>query len=151
MEATPRTGQPTPDDARVVLEIYDLRREEVMRKSRDAMVRWLPLTFDDVLAVTQFDAPNNAAFRQVSSYFEMAFGMARRGAVHAELLAENCGEGLLLFAKIHPYLEQFRGELSPTAFQNAEWIVQNTEFGRARFGMFQERLAGAIERAKSEQ
>jgi hypothetical protein len=133
--------KPSHADAHLVLELYELRREAVMRESRSTIAAWLPRSFADVVAITKLDDPRNAAWRQVSSYFEMAFGFARHGAVHKELLAEACGEGLLLFAKVHPYLARIRDEISPTAFTNAEWVVENTEFGERRFGLFQERLA----------
>ncbi len=138
------TNTPTPEDAQVVLKLYDLRRETVMRQSRDTMINWMPTSYDDVIAISDFGSENNAAFRQVSSYFEMAYGFARKGAVHAELLAEGCAEGLLLFAKIHPHLARFREEVAPTAFANVQWIVENTEFGKVRFEMFQKRIAGML-------
>jgi hypothetical protein len=124
-----------------VLELYDLRREEVMRTSRAAIAAWLPRSYEDVRAIVRPDHPHNAAWRQVSSYFEMAFGFARHGAVHAELLAENTGEGLFLFAKIEPWLEDFRREYSPLAFRNAEWVARNTEAGAQRLALFQKRVA----------
>jgi hypothetical protein len=71
----------------------------------------------------------------------MVYGLARRGAVHPELLVDWCGEGLLLYAKIHPFLAEFRERVSPTAFSNAEWVVENTENGAARFALFQMRFA----------
>jgi hypothetical protein len=33
---------------------------------------------------------------------------------------------LLLFARVEPYLVQIRQASSPRAFQNAEWIVANS-------------------------
>ena len=83
-----RPTTPSTEDAQLVLRLYDLRREEVMRASRSTMLRWMPASAEDCIAITRFDHPDNAAFRQVSSYFEMAYGFARHGAVHAELLAE---------------------------------------------------------------
>jgi len=133
--------RPTTADAEVVIKLYDLRREAVMRASRDAMIRWAPKSYADFAAIADFAHEHNPAFRQVSSYFEMSFGLARRGAVNAELLAEWCGEGLLLFAKIHPYLAEFREKVSPTAFSNAEWVALHTDYGRARFALFQKRFA----------
>lgn len=138
----------TAADAEIVLKVYDLRREAVMRASRDTIVRWVPRTFEDLMAVAQIGSESNAAFRQVSSYFELVYGLARHGAVNAELLAEWCGEGLLLFAKVHPYLDRFRAETAPTAFANAEWIVDNTEYGAARFALFQRRLAAMASETK---
>ncbi len=136
---------PTTADAEVVIKLYDLRRETVMRASRDALIRWTPKSYADLAAIADFGHEHNAAFRQVSSYFEMAYGLARRGAVDAELLSEWCGEGMLLFAKVHPFLAEFRAQVSPTAFQNAEWVAQNTEHGASRFALFQKRFAAPKE------
>ncbi|MFT4538209.1 MAG: hypothetical protein ACI835_000642 [Planctomycetota bacterium] len=130
----------THDDAQVVLRLYELRRETVMRASRETIMNWKPTCYEDLAELAQFGSAENAAFRQVSSYFEMAYGFARRGAVHAELLVEACGEGLLLYAKVQPYVERFREERSPHAFRNAEWVAQNTETGAARAEYFKDML-----------
>jgi hypothetical protein len=140
-QKSPRANGPTTADAEVVMKLYDLRRETVMRESRNALIRWAPKSYADFAAIADFANENNAAFRQVSSYFEMVYGLARRGAVHPELLVDWCGEGLLLYAKIHPFLAEFRERVSPTAFSNAEWVVENTENGAARFALFQMRFA----------
>lgn len=132
--------KPSHADAHLVLELYDLRREAVMRESRKTIAAWLPRSFDDVKAITEFSHPANAAWRQVSSYFEMAFGFARHGIVPADFLAEYTGEGFLLFAKIEPYLKRIRKEISPTAFTNAEWIAKKSPFARERMKLFKKRL-----------
>lgn len=128
-------------DAELVLRLYDLRREPVMRESRKAIVKFLPRSYDDVAALIKPDHPDNAAWRQVSSYFEMAYGFARHGIVPADFLAENAGEGLLLFAKIAPYLEQLRAETAPTALRNAEWLVEHSEYASTRVELFKARIA----------
>ena len=104
---------------------------------------------EEVLAITKPDHPMNAAFRQVSSYWEMTYGMAKHGIIHADFLIESAGEGLFLYAKIHPHLERFRKEnSSPTAFQNAEWISTQSAEGRRRFEMISGRVRKMAE-AKS--
>jgi hypothetical protein len=128
-------------DAELVLKLYDLRREAVMRQSRDALFKFVPSSYEEFVAITQPSHPENAAFRQVSSYFEMAYGFARHGIVHADLLAESTAEGLILFAKVKPYLERFRAEASPTAFRNAEWLVEHSAVARQRFELFEKRFA----------
>ncbi len=130
-------------DARIVLELYDLRREEVMRRSREALFKFLPSSYDEFFAITQPAHPDNAAFRQVSSYFEMAYGFARHGIVQPDVLAESTAEGLILFVKIEPFLARFRAEVSPTAFRNAEWIVAHSASARERYELFKRRFARA--------
>jgi hypothetical protein len=131
---------PDHHDAELVLKLYELRRETVMRESRAAMNKWLPKTFDDVIAITKPDHPSNAAFRQVTGYWEMAFGMARQGVIHPEFLAEYSGEGLWFYARIERFLEEFRKLSSPRAFRNAEWVVADTEMGREMMPMYRERI-----------
>lgn len=137
-------NKPSHADAHLVLELYDLRREAVMRESRKTMVSWVPRSYDELKAVTEFGHPANAAWRQVSSYFEMAFGFARHGIIPADFLAENTGEGLLLFAKIEPHLKRFRKEVSPTAFTNTEWVVKKSPFARERMKLMRKRIEGML-------
>ena len=137
-------NKPTHADAHLVLELYDLRREAVMRESRKTIVSWTPRSFDDVKAITEFSHPSNAAWRQVSSYFEMAFGFARHGIVPADFLAEYTGEGLLLYAKIEPHLKRFRKEIAPTAFTNAEWVAKKSVFARERLKLLRKRVEGML-------
>ena len=138
---TRRSALPTHADAELVLRLYDLRREPVMRESRRTIAGWLPRNYEDVRTIVQPAHPSNAAWRQVTSYFEMAFGFARHGIVPADFLAENTGEGLLLFAKLEPYLEDFRKEYSPLAFRNAEWMVETSPEARQRMKLFRKRIA----------
>jgi hypothetical protein len=131
---------PDHHDAELVLKLYDLRREAVMRESRKAMIEFMPRNYDEFMAATQFGTPVNVAFRQVSSYFEMAYGFARHGIVNPDFLAENTGEGFFLFAKVQPHLERFRREMSPTAFSNTEWLISNSGAAKMRFEMFRGRV-----------
>jgi hypothetical protein len=130
-------------DARIVLELYALRREAVMRASRDVMRHFTPGVYEELAAILKPDHPHNAAWRQVSSYFEMAWGFARHGAVHADLLAEGTGEGMFLFAKVHPWLAELRRDTAPTTFANAEWMLANSASARTRFQLFRTRLEKA--------
>jgi hypothetical protein len=133
--------KPDYHDADLVLRLYELRREPVMRASREFMsMKFLPRTWDDFLAVTRPEHPQNAAFRQTATYWEMAFGMARHEIAHAEYLVENCGEGILLYTKVAPFLARFREEFSPHAFRHAEWAATQTAAGRRYLELFQSRL-----------
>jgi len=136
---------PDHHDAELVLRLYELRRETVMRESRSKIMTWLPRTWEEFLAATQMDHPLNAAFRQTSSYWEMAYGMARHHIVNPDYLMENTTEGLFLYAKVLPFLERFRKEFAPTAFRNVEWITTNCATGKQRLEMVQGRVRKLIE------
>ncbi|MBL8859752.1 MAG: hypothetical protein JNL28_14695 [Planctomycetes bacterium] len=127
-------------DAELVIKLYDLRREPVMRQARAAINGWLPRNWDEMAAIMQPTHPLNASWRQVSSYWEMVYSMGRHGIVHPDFFVENNAEGLLLFAKVAPYLERMRKEMSPTAFQSAEWATRESASGKLRFALFQKRI-----------
>jgi len=137
--------KPDHHDAELVLKLYDLRREPVMRQSRTTMMQFMPRSYEELLAVTQPNHPANPAWRQVSSYWEMAWSFARHGVCNPDFLIENTTEGLFLYAKVQPHLERFRKDLSPTAFRNAEWIATQCESGRQRLEMVQMRLRKMLE------
>ena len=133
----------TPDhyDAELVLRLYELRRETVMRESRDTInSQFWPRSFDDVFALTKRDHHLNRPFRQVASYWEMVYGMVKHGIVNAEYFLESNGEGFFLFAKILPYLEAYRREVSAHAFRNAEWVALKCPPGRDMFENIQARV-----------
>ncbi len=132
---------PDHHDAELAFRAYELRREPVMRDSRNAINRdFWPKSFAEAQAVTKADHPLNAAWRQTTTYWEMVYGTVRHGIVNADYFMESSGEGMFLFARIAPYLEDFRREVSPFAFQNAEWVAKNTEVGRKQFAMFGARV-----------
>ena len=133
--------KPDYNDADLVLRVYEMRREATMRESRKAILAsFWPRSVEDVAAVMQPDHPLNAAWRQTSSYWEMVYGMVKHEIVHGDYFMESNGEGLLLFAKLQPLLEDLRKSYSPTMFQNAEWVATRTETGRKMLVMFQGRL-----------
>jgi len=130
----------TPADAETILKLYDLRREAVMRQARsDMFARFVPKSYDEFVAVTRAEHPLNTAYRMVSSYWEMAAGLAKHGALHLDLFAENCGEGLFMFAKAQPHLAKLR-EGAPTAYRNMEWVVSHSKEARQRLEVVKKRL-----------
>jgi hypothetical protein len=123
----------TPDhhDAELLIQVYELRREAVMRQSRKAIQGdFWPKTWDDVQAVLKSDHPLNAAYRQTGTYWEMVYSFVRHGIVHPAFWLENNGEGLFLFAKLEPYLGKLREAGNPAAFRNAEWVARECPEGR---------------------
>jgi hypothetical protein len=132
-------------DADLILKIYDLRREEVMRESRDAINRdFWPRGAEEALEVLRSDHPLNRAYRQTTTYWEMVYSMARRGIIHGDFLMENNSEGLLLFARVEPYLNRIRAASSARAFANAEWVATQTEMGRVIMESHRARVAKAL-------
>jgi hypothetical protein len=142
----------TPDfhDAELAMRVYELRRETVMRASRDAITfLFWPKSYEDIQAISSRpDHSLNPPLRQISSYWEMVYGMVRHGIVNADFFLESNGEGLFLFAKIQPFLEQIRGVNGPNAYKNAEWVATQCEPGIKRFAIIKARVAKMAETQK---
>ena len=79
----------------------------------------------------------------MASFWEMVYGFAKHGIVHSDFWLESNGEGMFVFAKVAPFLDRIRAELSPTAFRNAEWIARESAEGQRLFAMFSERVKKA--------
>ena len=134
----------TPDhhDAELLVHVYDLRREAVMRESRRAILReFWPKAWADVEAVLKYEHPLNAAYRQTATYWEMVYSMVRHGIVHPGFWLENNGEGLFLYAKVEPFLDQLRAAGQPVAFRNAEWVARECPDGRLVYERIKARVA----------
>lgn len=123
---------PTHHDAELVLRLYDLRREAVMRENRARLLRELwPRRVEDMVDVIKTEHPLNVAYRQVTTYWEMAYALCRHGTLHPELLLDSSAEGMFLYARIEPYVAQVRAAGNPRQLKSTEWIATQTDVGRA--------------------
>ena len=130
------------EDAKVLLQCYDLRREAQMRTARDWVLSFQPRSYEELKEVaTVFGADKNQHWRQVTSYWEMVFSLANHRALDASLLLDNCGEGLIIFARVKPHLEQLRKDAgSPRMFKQAEDFVNSSSASQDRFKFFEDRV-----------
>jgi hypothetical protein len=140
---------PDHHDAELMLRVYELRRDPVMRESRRSLLyEFWPQSGDDVAALVKVDHPLNVAYRQVTTYWEMVYGMVRHGIVHAEYFLETNGEGLFVFAKLAPHLERLRTEHTPNVLRNAEWVARECPPGQKIFETVSARVRRLAEARK---
>lgn len=124
----------TPADAEIILKLYELRTEAVMRQARAWVAgEFWPRTVDDFFAVLENPGdPHNAFLRQVLTYWEMAAAMVLHGAVSAELFVDCNGEGFFLLAKFAPILEGIR-ERNPTFLVKTSELVNRFSAASQRY------------------
>jgi hypothetical protein len=114
----------THDDALLILRLYDLRREEKMRKAREWFsFKFFPRTIDDFKALQDPTAPENSYFRMVTSYWDMAASFVVQGVLNPELFVESGGELLFVWAKLEDFMPQFRQGFGPHYLANIEKAV----------------------------
>lgn len=126
-------GKATAADAELILKLYDLRREAVMREARKFFVGFFPQSADDILKIVNaMGTQENAYFRQVVGYWEMAASLVLRGSLHEGLFLDNAGELFFVYAKFAPYIAEIRAELGPQVLARCEELINRAPEGQQR-------------------
>jgi hypothetical protein len=141
----------TPQDAELIMKLYDLRREPELRKARDWwLTKFWPSSADEfVKTAMAMGTPENNWIRQVGSYWSMAASFVLSGALNADLFLQPAcsGEMFFIFAKVHPFLAEARQKIGdPHLFKNIETVINSTKFGRDRLQFTLQRIASVKER-----
>jgi len=142
------TTQATAHDAELILKLYDLRREPVMREAR-AYYASLPPTQESFLNVlANPGSKENSYVRQVVGYWEMAASLVVHGALNAALAFDTFQEMYFVYARIKPFLPALREKTnSPDFLINMEKVAESTEESRARVVRVQARIKAMFEAA----
>jgi hypothetical protein len=110
-------------DADLILKLYDLRREPVMREARNWFFAFNPTSTQDVVEALLSD--QSGYYRMVISYWDMAAALVNNGAIDEQLFNETNGEHIFIYAKIAPVIEEIRTMFgSPDFLRNLETLVK---------------------------
>ena len=143
----------TPQDADLIIKLYDLRRDETMRKARNYFAfEFFPKSVDDVkeiLTNIQEYPEQNAYFRQVISYWEMVAAMVNHGSIDQALFFDTNGEFFGVWAKIGDFIEDLRASFGPQFLVNLEKLIAAAPDGAKRVQIMKERFNSmAAQRAR---
>jgi hypothetical protein len=138
-------------DARLILELYDLRREEEMRRARNWWLgEFWPRTADDFLKVALAPSTKeNNWLRQVGGYWGMAASFVLQGALNEDLFLRPAvsGEMFFMYAKVQPFIQELREKLGDReAFLDVEKVIMRTRWGRERLKFVTKRIETLRER-----
>ena len=142
--------------AELILKLYELRRETVMREARSYVGGdFLPASATELIEIVSAGDRRSSFVLQVYGYWEMVAAFVTSGALDAELLYNTCPEMYFQYAKFQPYLTQFREEMNlPEFLINVEQLIEGSRPGRKRLDAMQKNLAAIAEtrsRAASKQ
>jgi hypothetical protein len=131
----------TAKDAQVLMQLYDLRREPVLRAARKFMAsEFWPQNCDEFKALfAEFGSERNSWARQCLTYWDMAAAMVLHGAIQEELFFAVNGEPFFLFAKYGHYLEDLRKVYIPDFLVNLEELAKRPQ-GKQKVKQFQARI-----------
>jgi hypothetical protein len=126
-------------DADLILKLYDLRRETVMREARNWMFTFNPTSVQDVIDTLLSE--HSGHYRMVLSYWEMAAAMVNKGAIDEELFNESNGEHIFVYAKIEPVIEEVRAMFgSPEFLLNLETLIKRIPESEQKILAMRERM-----------
>lgn len=127
------------DEGSLILKLYDLRREETMRKARNWYFQeFNPQTIAD-FSEAMF-GEHSAHLRMVSSYWDMAAALVNNGAISLEMFNDSNGEHIGVFAKLEPILAEIRAAYGPRYAASLEKLIDATPNGRARTAASREQM-----------
>jgi hypothetical protein len=123
--------------AELIMKLYDLRREEVMRQARNWYFTFNPESAEDVAAIARSE--HSAYYRMVTSYWDMACSFVNHGAIDEQMFNDANMEQNFVFAKIQPFIARIR-EMSgnPAYLAHLEKLVMSQPDAEARLAQLRE-------------
>ena len=127
------------ESANLILKLYELRREPIMREARNFIFTFNPRTVEEYMAGMM--GPNSGHIRMVVSYWEMASSFVASGAIDAAMFEASAGEHIVVFGKLEPILPQLREAMgNPNMLKNLEQVCTSAPGGLERVHAIAERM-----------
>jgi hypothetical protein len=137
-----KTSSPI-QQADLILHLYELRRETVMREARSYIGgEFLPRSADELVAIVNGGGKHGGFVLQVYGYWDMVAAFVHHGALSEKLVYDTCQELYFQYAKIQPYVAEFRKKMNlPEWMKSIERLVERSPAGRKRLATMQKNLA----------
>lgn len=127
------------EDADLILKLYELRREPVMREARNWFFTFNPTSASEYLETMMGE--HSGHLRMVISYWDMAASLVNNGAIDEQMFNDANGEHLFIFAKIEPILEELRQTTNqPDMLRHFETLVRRIPDNKEKLDAMRERI-----------
>jgi len=132
------------EDASLILKLYELRREEGIRRARKwYFTEFNPQSAEDVASVFASGHDGSAYYRMVSSFWEMSASLVNNGGIDEKMFLDANGEHVAVFCKVEPFIEDVRKLIGlPDYLRQLETLVNKTPNAKERL----ERMRGVFTR-----
>ncbi len=95
------------EDANLILRLYEIRREDAMRRARAWFIsEFHPEKLEDIMSI--LFSPHSADFRMVASYWDMAAAFVNYGAIDEAMFNDINTEHVAIYAKLEPFVAEIR-------------------------------------------
>jgi hypothetical protein len=130
-------------EADLILKLYDLRREPVMREARNWFATFNPQKPEDFLEV--LTSEKSGLYRMVISYWDMACSLVINGAIDAQMFNDANGEHIFVYAKMEPFIPMLREQMqAPQFLGSLEKVVKALPNSEERIAAVRERMKKII-------
>ncbi|MDX6695914.1 MAG: hypothetical protein QOF02_3517 [Blastocatellia bacterium] len=112
-------------DALVILKLYELRSEALMRAARAWFLStFTPKSGKEIVALLMSGEKQSAYYRMVASHWEVAASLVNNGAIDEQLFQEANSEHIVVFAKLQPFIAEIRETIGePDYLSHLERLV----------------------------
>jgi len=128
--------KPTFEQAKLHLEVYDMRREPRLRQARDWFFsKYFANTFEEAMRIAAPGTEGGTNYMMVVSYWEQACALLNYDLLHEDLFFETSGEFFGVWERIKPTIEEgrklfsskiFLAHLEKAAKRYETWIEQRS-------------------------
>jgi hypothetical protein len=114
-----------PQDAMVILKLYELRGEALMRSARAwFFTEFNPQSGREIVGLLQSGEKQSAYYRMVASHWEVAAALVNNGGIDENMFLAANTEHLVVFAKLQPFVAEIRETIGePDYLANLEQLV----------------------------
>ncbi len=122
------------EQAELILRLYELRREAVMREARSFVgAAFMPRSAEEMVAMVSKGGKETGYVLQVFGYWDMVCAFVLHGMLSESLVYDTCQEMYFQYPKIQPYLKEFRARMNlPEWMRNIEKVIEGSAKGRKR-------------------
>jgi len=133
-------------EADLILKLYELRREPVMREARSWFATFNPKSIGDITEVLTSD--KSGYYRMVTSYWDMAAALVNNGAIDAQMFNDANGEHVFIYARLEPFVADIRAQGNRQFLVQLEKLVKEMPDIEERLKYVRERIQKLIEMAQ---
>jgi hypothetical protein len=117
----------TYEDVNLLLRLYELRREEKLRKARDWFMRnFHASTMEEFQKLCPLGSEENAFYRMVVSYWDMSASFVTAGVLHPNLFTQNSRELLFVWERIREVVPVLRESFKNSNLASNLEAIANT-------------------------
>jgi len=149
--------KPTHEQAKLQLELFEMRREARLRQARDWFQKnYFVESFEEAMRIGAPGTEAGTNAMMVASYWEQVCAMLNYGLLHEQLFFETNGEFFMVWERLKPMVPGFREQfVGPHMFAHIEkaaqryeaWMEKTSPGHVARMREFMKQMRGQMTKA----